>query len=233
MWVKICANTNLDDALAAAELGADAVGFVFAPSVRQVSVDQVARITPHLPPGVERVGVFAAFPERELEAVAQTVEQAGLSAVQMHGALDVKLLRLLGERLGSGVAVIPTAHWVVGEDDAPEQGVLATLAAVAAEERRYRVLVDSKVGKRSGGLGMAFQWDEAREAFRSQPRLRLILAGGLTPGNVAEAIRVLGPWGVDVASGVEREPGYKDRTRLKEFIEAARGAPRRLDPPAV
>src|SRR5277367_1331317 len=99
MWVKICANTNLQDALLAAELGADAVGFVFAPSKRQVTAEQVAAITPELPSSVCKVGVFATKDAAEIVAA---VERAGLNAVQLHGAPDAELLRELSEALPMG-----------------------------------------------------------------------------------------------------------------------------------
>src|SRR5450631_152443 len=95
MWVKICGNTNLEDAALAAELGADAVGFVFAESKRQVTAAQVAAITPHLPEGVERVGVFYS---RDVEEIAATVAEAGLTAVQLHGGLDEGLIDVLARK---------------------------------------------------------------------------------------------------------------------------------------
>ena len=220
MWVKICANTCVEDALKAAELGADAVGFVFAPSKRQVTVAQVAAITRELPPGVERVGVFGAG---SVEEIALAVEEAGLNAVQMHGGLDLPFADRLGRRLGPSVEIIETMHWNVEEDAASSAQVFMQMAAVAANPAKYRVLVDAKVGTVSGGTGKTFNWGKARSVMTSQPELRVIVAGGLDPENVAEAIRVLQPWGVDVASGVEREPGRKDFDKLKRFIENARG----------
>ncbi len=110
MWIKICGNTNLEDAALAAELGADAVGFVFAPSKRQVTREQVAAITPHLPPTVERVGVFYS---RDPEEIAQTAWHSGLTAIQLHGGLDDNLSERLTERLAGSVRIIQTLHWVV------------------------------------------------------------------------------------------------------------------------
>ncbi len=103
MWIKICANTNLDDAKLAAELGADAVGFVFAPSVRRVTAAEVSRITPHLPDSVERVGVFASHTAEE---IAQTVKEAGLDAVQLHGGVSLVLLRQLHKMFDGKVKLI-------------------------------------------------------------------------------------------------------------------------------
>jgi phosphoribosylanthranilate isomerase len=222
MWVKICANTNVEDALAAVELGADAVGFVFAPSKRQVSPAQVARITRELPRRVERVGVFGAG---SVEEIALAVEEAGLNAVQMHGGVDLEFADKLARRLGPAVQIVETLHWSVEQDAASSALVFRQLAAVAAHPAQYRVLIDAKVGSsNSGGTGRTFNWSKARSVLSSQPELRVIVAGGLDPDNVAEAIRVLRPWGVDVASGVESEPGRKDHDKLRRFIENARGA---------
>lgn len=222
MWVKICANTCVEDALKACELGADAVGFVFAPSKRRVTQEQVGLISRELPRNVERVGVFGAI---SVEEIALAVEAAGLDAVQIHGELDLDFADRLGRRLGSGISIIETMHWSVEQDAASSAQVFMQMAAAAASPAKYRVLVDAKVGNSSsGGTGRTFNWNKARSVLTSQPELRVIVAGGLDPDNVAEAIRVLRPWGVDVASGVEREPGRKDFDKLKRFIENARGA---------
>ena len=221
MWVKICANTCVEDALKAAELGADAVGFVFAPSKRRVTPEQVGLITRELPGTVERVGVFGAI---SVEEIALAVEEAGLDAVQLHGGLDLDFADRLGRRLGPGISIIETMHWSVDQDAASSARVFMQMAEVAAHPAKYRVLVDAKVAGESGGTGKTFHWNKARSVLTSQPELRVIVAGGLDPENVADAIKVLMPWGVDVASGVEREPGRKDFDKLKRFIENARGA---------
>jgi phosphoribosylanthranilate isomerase len=219
MWVKICGNTNLEDAVLAAELGADAVGFVFAESKRQVTAAQVGAITPHLPVGVERVGVFYS---RDAEAIAGVAEEAGLTAVQLHGGLDEGLIGRLAERFAGRVKVIQVLHWVVGEASSAER-LVEELQRVAATGVVDRVLIDSKVGAAGGGTGVAFDWAAARAVFGSAPEgVRLIVAGGLKPENVTEAIAGLGPWGVDVSSGVEASPGRKDPERIKEFIENAK-----------
>ena len=220
MWVKICANTNVEDALTAAEAGADAVGFVFAPSVRQATPAVVREITLALPAGLERVGVFGSWTAEEILAA---VDGAGLTAAQLHGGLDLRLAEALRTR---GVAVIHTLHWIVGGVEGEDSGarVGAELAALAAYEPDARVLVDAKVGKASGGLGVAFDWGAAAEVLRGYGELRVIVAGGLRPETVAEAVRVLAPWGVDVASGVEAGPGKKDAAKVRAFIEKARRA---------
>jgi phosphoribosylanthranilate isomerase len=217
MWVKICGNTNLEDAARAAELGADAVGFVFAESKRQVTAAQVGAITPQLPEGVERVGVFYS---QDAEEIAGIVAEAGLTAVQLHGGLDEALV----ERLAGRVKVIQTLHWVVGKDGSAER-LSERIARVAALGSVDQVLIDSKVGSAGGGTGVAFDWAAARAVFAGAPEgMRLMVAGGLTPENVAEAIAQLRPWGVDVSSGVEMSQGRKDPVRMAQFIENARGA---------
>jgi phosphoribosylanthranilate isomerase len=218
MWVKICANTNVEDALAAVELGADAVGFVFAASKRQVNAAQVRAIADALPDGVERVGVFADW---EAPAIAAAAVEARLTAVQLHGGVDLELASELRQRLGKGVQLIHTVHWRVGEDDTSETAVRAQLATLAAGER---VLIDAKVGAASGGLGVRFDWERARSVLAEFPGLRAIVAGGLRPENVAQAIRTFRPYGVDVASGVESAPGEKDQGKLRAFMENARRA---------
>lgn len=222
MWVKICANTCVEDALKAVEFGADAVGFVFATSKRQVTPEKVGEITRVLPSHVERVGVFGAS---SIEEIARAVEVAGLDAVQMHGGIDLHFADLLGRRLGPSIQIIETMHWSVEDHATTPAQVFTQLAQVVSHPVKYRVLADAKVGSSPlGGTGKTFNWSKARSVLTSQPELRLIVAGGLDPDNVAEAIRVLQPWGVDVASGVEQEPGRKDFDKLKRFIENARGA---------
>ncbi len=220
MWIKICANTNLEDAQLAAELGADAVGFVFAPSPRQVTVADVSHITPHLPEGVECVGVFPALPAQEIATAAQ---EAGLNAVQLHGGVSLELVRQLDEIFNGQVRLIQTVHWDVNGDGASAAAVAQQLREIAADGIVSRVLIDSKVGAATGGTGVSFDWKAARSALAEAANgLKLIVAGGLNQDNVAEAIRGLAPWGVDVATGVEQSPGRKDPEKLSAFIRAAR-----------
>src|SRR5579862_6760781 len=140
MWIKICANTNLDDATLAAELGADAVGFVFSPSTRRVTAAQVARITAHLPASVERVGVFPALAAEEIANAAQEV---GLNAVQLHGGFDQALVRQLHGIFRGRVKIIQTVHWQI-DGDGVNAEVAQQLKALAAEGLVDRVLIDSK-----------------------------------------------------------------------------------------
>lgn len=221
MWIKICANTNLEDAQLAAELGADAVGFVFAPSPRRVNAEQVARITPHLPATVERVGVFHSLDAEEIAAAAR---QAGLNAVQLHGGVSPQLAHTLQKIFAGEIKIIQTIHWQVDTDGASAVIVAQQLSEIAREGIVDRVLIDSRVGKATGGTGITFDWDKARTVLQQNAgRLKLIVAGGLRPENVAEAISRLDPWGVDVASGVEAKPGRKSPEKLAAFIKTARG----------
>jgi phosphoribosylanthranilate isomerase len=226
MWVKICGNTNLEDAQLAAELGADAVGFVFAPSVRQVTPSQVARITPYLPQSLERVGVFPAWPWQQIAA---TVREAGLTTVQLHSSLDLDLMQALEKNFEGALRIIQTVHWTVGADHPTD------IASAVREQLHQlgnhttaldRVLIDSKVGAATGGTGTPFDWEAARSVFASEndenKDFKLILAGGLNPKNVAGAISQLQPWGVDVSSGVEASAGRKDPKKVAAFIQEAR-----------
>jgi phosphoribosylanthranilate isomerase len=221
MWVKICGTTNLEDALLAAELHADAVGFVFAESKRRVTPQEVATITPQLPKGIERVGVFHSFEEDE---IVSAIEAAGLTAAQLHGGVDNTLAENLRKRLGSGVTLIQTVHWTADADESEtRRRVMESLASIASNGVIDRVLVDSKVGAALGGTGTAFDWNAAQEIFRRPNGLKMIVAGGLNQDNVAEAIARLEPWGVDVVTGVEAEPGRKSPGRITSFMKNAKG----------
>ena len=232
MWIKICGNTNLEDAKLAADLGADAVGFIFAASKRRMTAAQVAAIARELPENVERVGVFDSH---DAEEVAFIAREAQLNAVQLHGGFDEPLLLALAPMLSSsGIRIVQTLHWTVGEEDVDMRDLIDAaighqfmqedLARIAALGITDRVLIDSKVGASpSGGTGVTFDWAAARSLFSSTPAgLRLIVAGGLKPDNVGQAIAELAPWGVDVSSGVEASVGRKDPMRVAQFIQNAR-----------
>ncbi|WP_158792996.1 phosphoribosylanthranilate isomerase [Granulicella sp. L60] len=225
MWIKICANTTLEDAKLAAELGADAVGFVFAPSTRRVTPDTVAAITPHLPANVERIGVFTQINAEEIVQVAQ---YCGLTAVQLHRNVALPVLQRLQVLLDGRIGIIQTVHWSLEPGDRPTSTVIKRLRNIATQNVTDRVLIDSKVGAAAGGSGVPFNWNAARTALQTElqghgARLKLIVAGGLDSENVDKAIQRLAPWGVDVASGVESEPGRKSPERLAAFIQKARG----------
>lgn len=241
LWVKICGNTRLEDALAAAEAGADAVGFVFAPSPRQVTAEAVAQMLPALAercggesgPSLERIGVFV---EPDDEAIAQIVEQCALTGVQLHpgaGPEDQRLAaaRRLRARFGSALRILGAVSY--------DEAAAAAVERIAAEGVCDAVLVDTKVSGKAGGTGVVFDWSEAaRTIFSARGSgcngpgcngLPLVAAGGLRPENVAEAVRVLRPWGVDVASGVELRPGLKDHERIRQFVRQARHAAAKTD----
>ena len=216
LWIKICGNTSLEDALLAIEAGADAVGFVFAASPRRVTKAQVAAITPHLPATAEKIGVFVDAALDEIEA---TVRECRLTGVQLHFAAVPELPAQLRERLGPEIRTLRVVHFGAGEL------VAAEIARHAGNPHVDGVLVDSRTATAVGGTGVAFDWVEARRTvFGEAGRLKLIAAGGLSPANVAEAIAALRPWGVDVVSGVEAAPGRKDPAKVREFVARARAA---------
>ena len=223
MWIKICANTNLEDAQMAVAMGADAVGFVFAASRRQMTPAEVGEITAHLPGGVERIGVFDVQGAPE---IASTVARAGLTGVQLHGPLDPEVVTGLTRELAPGICVIQTVAWAVGERNGEAaQQVARQMQQIDRFPAIGRVLVDSRIGPVSGGTGVPFGWSEAAEVLRAgRDRAGLIVAGGLRPENVAAAITTLRPWGVDVATGVEQSPGKKDPAKIRMFVENARVA---------
>lgn len=203
--VKICGLTSLDDALAAAELGADALGFNFWPgSKRFCPPERAAAIAARLPPFVSAVGVFVNQPRRHILKVAK---QVGLHAVQLHGDEGpedcrgfplpvVKAIRVGSQKDLTGLEAFQVAAFLL---DAPSPGF--------------------------GGSGRTFDWRWARKARLERPQLPpFVVAGGLTPANVAQAIRATRPFAVDVASGVESAPGLKDARLMARFLAAASGA---------
>jgi phosphoribosylanthranilate isomerase len=211
LWVKICGNTTFEDALLAVDAGADAVGFVFAPSPRQVTVGKVATIVPQLPSSVEKIGVFVGDSFDEIE---MTVQASGLSGVQLHFDGGTELPARLRERFGPGLRILRVLHF--GPD------LMERTVAAAGDRNVDAILIDSRTATAVGGTGIAFDWNKAESLFRNAG-IRLVVAGGLTPFNVAEAVRKLRPWGVDVVSGVEAEPGRKDPEKVRAFVAKARG----------
>jgi phosphoribosylanthranilate isomerase len=222
MWVKICANTNLEDAQLAAAAGADAVGFVFAESVRRVTPAQVRAITQHLP---ESIGKYGVFVDTGFDDIVAAVEDCGLTGVQLHASNDVALSLKLRERFtnASGrdrLSILRVIHY--------SQDLQAQLREAQSDAAIDGVLVDSRTATLLGGTGRRFDWQAARNSFSDlASQLRLIAAGGLNPENVGEAIDTLRPWGVDVATGVETAPGKKDPAKVKAFVENARIAAHR------
>jgi phosphoribosylanthranilate isomerase len=199
MWVKICGVTSEQDALLAVAMGADAVGFVFAPSPRQMRPSEVQAIVRRLPPEILTVGLFR---DERAQRVVEIINQTNLKAVQLHGHES-------REDCGYVSVRVP----------------IMIKAFVAGDERLSRaeeygadiVLLDAP----SPGSGKVFDWRLAEGAPRSR---RLVLAGGLDAGNVGEAIRTVHPWGVDVSTGVESSPGRKDPTKIRAFVQAAKAA---------
>lgn len=200
MFVKICGITNEDDALLAVALGADAVGFVFAPSSRRVAIDRARDIARRLPRDVMTVGVFRdELPTRVVE-IAQRV---GFDAVQLHGHESAEDSRWVRSRVPIVIKAFPAGH--PGLERIPDYGADI-------------ILIDGP----EPGSGKVYDWSLAEGA--PQAGHRVMLAGGLDADNVVEAIARVRPWGVDVSSGVEREPGRKDPVKLREFIEAAKSS---------
>lgn len=201
MFVKICGVTNEEDALMAVALGADAVGFIFAPSSRQVTATAVRSIVQRLPPETLTVGVFR---DQAPKAVINAVQTAGLRAAQLHGH----------ETPADAAAIRPYCQALIVAFPAGDAG-LAHVDDYGADA----VLIDSH----APGSGQVFDWSLAEGAPMNR---RVILAGGLTPDNVANGIEEVRPWGVDVSTGVEvdGDPTRKDARKVQAFIRAARAA---------
>lgn len=199
MFVKICGITNEEDALLAVAMGADALGFIFAPSPRQVAPSKVREIVRRLPPEILTIGVFRdEHPHRVLEIM----KTARLQGVQLHGHETPAI-----------------AHEVaMGARFAIKAVVAGSVDARRADEFHTDVVLVDGIQPGSGHL---VDWSLLSEIPDS---VLVMLSGGLTSQNVADGIRQVHPWGVDVCSGVEREPGHKDPIRLREFIAAARTA---------
>lgn len=199
MFVKICGTTNEEDALLATAMGADAVGFVFAPSPRQIAPDLARDIARRLPPEVLTVGVFR---DQAPQRVVEICNSAGLRCAQLHGH----------ETPDQAAYVKARVPLLIQAFSAGDPGL----------ERAYEYPADAYlIDSHAPGSGQVFDWSLAEGAPQGR---KVIIAGGLTPENVGDAIRTLEPWGVDVATGVERSPGRKDPVKLRRFIEAARAA---------
>ncbi len=222
VWIKICGTTTLEDAQCALDAGADALGFVFAPSPRRVSVAQAANITAHLRPDVKSYGVFV---HPSFAEVVATVQEAGLSGIQLHAFSDPTLTKQLRAYFdanpgGRRVSIFQVLHY-----PASGQGFASALQTAAQDSAADGLLIDSRSGGVQGGTGLRFDWRKARrELLDIAPHVRLIVAGGLTPENVEEAVATLAPWGLDVVTGVEKEPGRKDLERVQTFIQRARAS---------
>ncbi|MEM8925359.1 MAG: phosphoribosylanthranilate isomerase [Actinomycetota bacterium] len=197
MFVKICGVTNAEDALLAAGLGADAVGMIFAASSRRIATGEARDIVRRLPPEVIPVGVFR---DESAKRVAEIANSIGLRAVQLSGHESPEDTRWLATR----VPIVIKAF-------AATDRALANAEAYGA----HRIMIDSA----TPGSGKVFDWAVLEEAPPNRP---FILAGGLGPDNVVDAINTVKPWGVDLASGVEASPGVKDPAKLRQFMAAVR-----------
>jgi len=204
--IKICGIKTIDDALAAIEAGADYLGFNFFPkSPRFIEKQICAEITSVLKkehPHIKRVGVFV---NSSVEEMKDILNVCSLDLAQLHGDENVEILQAIngnGFKAFRGVADVETDKRMFADGEPA-------------------FLVDAAVKGVYGGSGVTADWDGAAELAKKYP---LLLAGGLTPENVADAIGRVKPWGVDVASGVESAPGKKDPSRMKEFVQAVRDA---------
>ena len=199
--IKICGMTNAEDAVGAAELGADAVGFVFAPSPRQVSAEKAREIIMALPPFIQTVGVFV---DEDPGKVTSIADSCCLDMLQFHGKESAAYCRRFAQRVIKALRV---------KDQDRLEGCSDYSGVVAA------LLLDTYVPDRYGGTGLTFDWNLARQAKRYG---RIILAGGLNPDNVAAAISAVRPYAVDASSGLEKEAGVKDHEKMARFIQAVR-----------
>ncbi len=200
-WIKICGITNVQDALEAASLGVDALGFIFAPSPRRIEPYAAREIIGRLPPSVLKVGVFV---NDELPEVQRIADYCGLNMVQFHGQETPEYCRQISLPVIKAVRVKSMESL-----QELEQYPFAS------------ILLDAWSSQQAGGTGKPFCWELALEACKKR---NFILSGGLNPNNVYQAIRKVRPSGVDVCSGVEKTPGEKDGNKMKEFIKEVRRA---------
>lgn len=200
IWLKVCGITRAEDAVAACELGYDAIGLVFAASPRHINPEQAQEICSALPSPILRVGVFAGMAGEE---VGKLAEYCGLDLVQLHDERKPGEVASFGPR-----AIVARRPRARGE-----------LENIGDFHDAFAVLIDTWDPVLKGGTGHACDWDLAARAARLA---RVILAGGLNPANVGEAIARVNPFGVDVSSGVEMRPGVKDHALMRDFARAAR-----------
>lgn len=199
--IKICGITNLDDALAAAELGADALGFnFFRESPRYVSPEKAAEIIYQLPPFTTAVGVFV----NETEDRVREIQKVGITVLQFHGDETPEFCERFEGRVMKAFQI----------KDAESLHSIVHYPVSA-------VLLDAHKEGLRGGTGTTFDWNLAKQVASAK---RVVLAGGLTPENVAQAIKTVRPYAVDVAGGVEKGKGIKDFEKMKKFIQEARKA---------
>jgi phosphoribosylanthranilate isomerase len=211
--------TNLEDALVAVDAGADAVGFVFyEKSPRCVTVERAREICEKLPEGIDKIGVFVnEAPER----ISEIIDQAGLTAVQFHGD---------EWKRPEGYSVNRDAFFClpVLEMARDPSAAISSLRNVGSFPNLVGFLLDSGTVEKRGGTGKAFAWKDSLFISSLKTLHRIVIAGGLTPSNVGQAVEYLEPFGVDVASGVEASPGKKDPEKVRAFVRAVREMDRRV-----
>jgi phosphoribosylanthranilate isomerase len=196
--VKICGITNREDALAAVGFGADALGFVFAKSPRRVTPEKVRKIITTLPHEVCKVGVFV---NETAERIDSILSYCGLDLAQLHGDEDESFVERFRGRV---VKAVPVGKGFALSADAYPGALL---------------LLDTYDPLKRGGTGRVFNWRDVKDFARTRP---VFIAGGLNPDNVSQAVSEVGPYGVDVSGGAEKEPGKKDHDKIKRFIENAK-----------
>ncbi|HET9849019.1 MAG TPA: phosphoribosylanthranilate isomerase [Candidatus Dormibacteraeota bacterium] len=202
--IKICGNTRKEDVDLAVELGVDLLGFIFGPSKRHVEVGQATALLADVPENIERVGVFV---DESPATIREAIDACGLTAVQVYRGIS-------DEDRGLGVTLLPALRIRNGED----------LDGLHFETMDHPLL-DTWVSETAGGgTGQTWAWTRATQLARRYP---IIVSGGLNPANVAIAVERLKPWGVDVCSGVEAQPGQKDHAKLRAFVTAVRRADER------
>ena len=203
LFVKICGITNTEDALVAVEAGADAIGFIFVPNTpRFIEVAAAREIAGGVPERVKKVGVFVDEP---VEAVNRLAREVPLDLVQLHGSMSPEAAALVEVPFVKVVRV---------------SGAIDVEQLKAYKARAY--LLDTYVEGAHGGTGKTFDWDLALPVVAAG--LPVLLSGGLTPENAAEAVQRVRPFGVDVSSGVEASPGKKDHAKVRAFVANAKGA---------
>jgi phosphoribosylanthranilate isomerase len=200
--IKICGITNVEDALSAVELGADALGFVFARSPRQIDPETARAIIATLPATVSKVGVFVDEAPMRIRDIART---CGLNTIQLHGRETPEVCEMFMPRVIKAIRV---------RDERSLEGLEAYVG------KSSRFVLDTFSHESAGGTGRTFDWSLALKSKRIG--LPIILAGGLTPQNVRVALERVRPYGLDVSSGVEERPGRKSRALLQAFIEHVR-----------
>ena len=230
-WVKICGMTNLEDALIAVDAGADAVGFVFyEKSPRCVTVETAREICEKMPESVEKVGVFVGA---AAETVIGTSGCVGLTAAQLYPDASGRFLTLDEEffrNVQCDVIVASSAKYFGEGLNENEKGPSGFFLSRGSRHRILALLVDSGDADLPGGTGKRFDWKSGARIRDGWNRhgVRLIAAGGMTAENVADAIGMMRPWGIDVSSGVEASPGKKDPEKVRAFVRAVREFDRRV-----